>query len=108
MATTVVSARSARLPRSSSQSGKYDPVRSRGSPDQCACAGVESAVPIAVAGVGALAAALTAARPHRASASAPIKVWMNRANSSRNTSGLALVSRSVGQAGRYRGQWSSR
>ena len=31
---------------------------------------------------------------------APIRVWMNRANSSRNTSGLALVGRSANTAGR--------
>jgi hypothetical protein len=55
VATTEVSAASARLRRSSSQSGKYEPERSFADGDvEGAGAGVEVAVPVAVAGVDPL------------------------------------------------------
>ena len=37
--------------------------------------------------------------PHKASASAPISVWMNVDSSSRSTSGCAVVSRSANTVG---------
>ena len=56
-------------------------------------------MPIPVALIGPFTAASVVTGPAQRVGSAPIRVWMNVASSSRNTSGLVVVSRSANTRG---------